>query len=72
MLVDDQTELALIGLQHNDVDGSVVCQREIRIRGKFQFAVEVHQRQQTSAQAVDGCAVDQFDALRHLCGLDPD
>ena len=61
-LVDDQTELAVIGLQDDDVDRAV-CSWLAPIGGEFQFLMQIDQRQEPAAQAVDGRAVNQLDPL---------
>ena len=59
-LVDDQAELPVVGLQHDDVD-----RRRAGAAGALdaELAVEVDQRQQVAAQAVDRRAVDRLDAV---------
>ena len=57
MLVDDQAELAVVGLQDDDVDRLVRRVRAAR-SAIAQLAVEVDQRQQVAAQPVDRRAVD--------------
>ena len=68
-LVDDQAELALVGLEHDDVDGG-----KFRAIGRFvfdlEFAIEVNERQQAAAQAVHGNALDELDALLRVFAVE--
>src|SRR5205085_1171819 len=58
--VHHQSELAIVGLEHDDVDdvaGPVL---------DLEFAVEVNQRQQVAAQPIHGDAVNLLDAQAGL------
>ncbi len=70
-LIDDQSEPPVVGSQHHDVDRAVASRCAPRLIGKFELTVEIDQRQQLSAQPVDGRAVNQLDALVHIVGLNP-
>ncbi len=64
--IHHQAKLAAIGLQNDDVD-CLFFHRLILFAVKLQFPVEVDDRQQVSAQTVDGYFLDHLDAhLRRL------
>src|SRR5208283_4158898 len=69
--VDDQPELPPIGLQHHQVDRAILLADGTGIGCELQFAVEIDEGQQAAAQPVDRRAMNQFDALAYLVGLDP-
>ena len=64
--VHDQAELAVVGLQDDDVDLAV---RSAAGRLDLQLAVQVDQRQQVAAQPVHRRPVDQLDAALGLLAL---
>ena len=67
--VHDQAKLAAIGLQHHDVDGLFRSLAAIAV--ELQFLVEIDDRQQVSAKAIDGDFLDFFDAHLRCLAFKP-
>ena len=67
--VHDQAELAVVGLQDDDVDHAVCPSRT---DSTWSCAVQVDQRQQVAPQPVDRRPVNQLDAALGLLAFEPD
>ena len=70
--INDQAELASVGLQNDNVDHRLVGGARdglLRVGFQLQIAIQISQGEQLAAQAVDGRAVKHFDALAGLLRL---
>src|SRR5262249_50850962 len=60
--VDNETELTLVCLEHDDVDGGKFGEVG-RFIFDFEFAIEIDERKKAAAEAVHGNTLDELDAL---------
>jgi len=65
-VVDDEAELTIVGLQHDDVHTVGRCRRLLA-----EHLVQVHDREQAATKSVHGCAMDELDRRLRIVGVDP-